>query len=219
MTRLHQVLVRAAILAALVGWGGQLLAQNAGVQAAKGAQAASAKAEAPADKTGTVPASSVPAASDNSYLIGPQDVLNVQVWKEKELSGTVPVRPDGKISLPLLDDVQAAGLTAMQLSTNIAGKLKKYVEDPKVTVVVEQVNSRQVYVLGEVNRPGVFSLHPQMTVLQAIAKAGGLTPYAHKKKIQIKRADQAPQRFNYDQAIKGKSADVDLQPGDTIIVP
>jgi polysaccharide biosynthesis/export protein len=161
----------------------------------------------------------VATAGDPSYLIGPEDVLEIEVWKEKELSGTVPVRPDGKISLPLLDDVQAAGLTAMQLSAGIKDKLKKYVAEPRVTVVVEQVNSRQVYVLGEVIRPGAFPLVPHMTVLQAIAKAGGLTQYAHKKKIRLKRfGDQTPQRFNYNDAIKGKSPDVDLEAGDTIIV-
>src|SRR5690242_20018783 len=138
--------IRLAIVVVLIAVAAQLLAQNADAEKDKTAPQTSApdKQQNPTELT-----SRKSSAGADPYLIGTQDVLQVEVWNEKELSGTVPVRPDGKISLPLLDDVQAAGLTAMQLSGDITEKLKKYVSDPKVTVVVEQVNSRQVYVLGE----------------------------------------------------------------------
>lgn len=198
---------------------GQLLAQKPDAQKAQNNSPAAEKDGGTAPRYSLQNAKTAAAAADASYLIGPQDVLAIEVWKEKELSTAgVPVRPDGKISLPLLNDVQAAGLTAMQLAADITDKLKKYLDNPKVTVVVVQVNSRQVYVLGEVAHPGAFPLNPHMTVLQVIAKAGGLTEYAHKKDIQLKRAGQPPQAFNYVKVIKGKSPDVDLQAGDTVIV-
>ena|SRR5438067_1003097 len=221
LNKICHVFARIAILAMVGALGSQGWAQNAdGPKNQLSSDTALAT-----DNAGTVgrpkaAGKSSKAVTETSYLIGARDVLQVQVWKEKELSGTVPVRPDGKISLPLLDDVQAAGRTAMQLSSDITDRLKKYVADPRVTVVVEQVNSRQIYVLGEVPHPGAFALMPHMTILQAIAKAGGLTPFAHRKKIHIKRSvDPRPERFNYDKAIKGRSPDLELDSGDTIIVP
>jgi polysaccharide export outer membrane protein len=157
-------------------------------------------------------------------MIGPEDVLNVNVWKEAEMSGTVPVRPDGKISLPLLNDVQAAGLTPTQLAAQVAEKLKKYLEQPRVTVVVTQVNSRRYFVLGEVNRAGAFPLVPNMTVLQALSSAGGFTQFANSKNIYVLRVENGKQNklpFNYRDVVKGRNAEQNilLKPGDTIVVP
>lgn len=158
------------------------------------------------------------------YVIGPEDVLNINVWKEADVSGSVPVRPDGKISLPLLNDVQAAGLTPMQLTTDITEKLKKFITDPRVTVTVATVNSRKVYVLGEVTRPGAITLLPDMTVLQALTSSGGPTPYAKTSRMYVLRKESGSQvklAFNYKEVVKGRNAEqnVVLKPGDTVVVP
>lgn len=163
-------------------------------------------------------------AVDSSYTIGPEDVINVAVWKEPDFSGTVPVRPDGKISLALIGDVQAAGKTPEQLTSDLTGLLKKYIAEPRVTVTVTAINSRKVYLLGEVNRPGPVIMTPSMTVLQAIAAAGGPTAYANTKKMYVLRKDGANQTklaFNYKEAIKGNvpEQNIVLKPGDTIVVP
>jgi polysaccharide export outer membrane protein len=118
------------------------------------------------------------ATADPNYTIGPQDVLDISVWKEPELTRSVPVRPDGKISLPLLNDVQAAGLTPSQLAALITTNLKKFVTAPQVTVIVTAINSQRVFIIGEVLRPGAFPLLPGMTVLQALSSAGGFTQFA-----------------------------------------
>lgn len=165
-----------------------------------------------------------PIAVDNStYIIGSEDSLHVAVWKEAELTATLPVRPDGMISLPLLNDVQAAGLTPMQLAASIADKLKKYVSDPRVTVVVTGMNSRRVYVLGEVTHTGPMAMTPNMTVLQALA-AAGFTQFANTKGIYVLRVENGKQQkipFNYKQVVKGESMsqNILLKPGDTIVVP
>jgi polysaccharide biosynthesis/export protein len=164
------------------------------------------------------------ATDDPNYLIGPQDVLDINVWKEAELTRSVPVRPDGKISLPLLNDVQASGLTPMQLAGRIATGLKKFVADPQVTVVVSQINSQRIYILGEVNRAGQFPLLPGMTMLEALSSAGGFTIFAHTTKIYLLRKTDGKQEkypFNYKDVIRGKAPDENLQlkAGDTIVVP
>jgi polysaccharide export outer membrane protein len=163
------------------------------------------------------------AENDTKYLIGPEDVLNINVWREPELSASVPVRPDGKISLALLNDVQAAGLTPMQLKTEITAALKKYVSEPVVTVVVSGVHSRRVFLVGEVTHTGPVPLLPRMTVLQGIASAGGLTPFANAKKIYVLRNENgAPvkYKFNYHDALKNPSAEnIVLRADDTIVVP
>ncbi len=173
-------------------------------------------------------ASSKPAAADidNIYSIGPEDVLNITVWRQPELSApSVPVRPDGKISLPLLNDVQAADMTPMSLAESITEKLKKYVSDPRVTVAVTTINSKRIYVLGEVMRAGVFPMVPSMTVLQALSSAGGLQQYANSKKIYILRKEPGGKSrkiaFNYKRALRGGQTDDDilLAPGDTVVVP
>ena len=164
------------------------------------------------------------AAADAEYKIGPQDVLQINVWKEPELSRVTPVRPDGKISLPLLNDVQAAGLTAMQLAGVINVGLRKYITNPQVTVSVAEINSRRVYVTGEVTRPGAFPLLPGMTVLQALSTSGGFTQFAKVKSIYVLRTENGKQvkhPFNYKQAVSGKKPEenIVLEPGDLIVVP
>lgn len=171
----------------------------------------------------SVPAKSS-AVNDATYVIGPEDVLMIDVWKEKEVSGSVPVRPDGKISLPLVNDVQAAGLTPMQLMGDLTEKLKKYISSPVVTVTVTAINSRKIYILGEVTRPGAFPLVPDMTVLQALTSAGGPTPYAKTAKMYVLRSQNGVQTklaFNYKQIVKGNSPEqnIQLKPGDTVVVP
>lgn len=157
------------------------------------------------------------------YVIGPDDVLHVSVWKETDLTSTLPVRPDGKISMPLLDDVQAAGLTPMQLANSLTERLKKFMSDPRVTVVVTAMNSQKIYILGEVTHTGAMALTPNMTVLQAIASAG-FTQFANTKGIYVLRTENGKQQklpFNYKQVVKGEAMDqnVLLKPGDTIVVP
>ena len=167
------------------------------------------------------PSSKVPAAADASYIIGPADVISIRVWHEPDLSAqSLPVRPDGRISLALLNDVQAAGLTPMQLGQAITADLRKYVSDPQVTVVVDAINSKRIYVVGQVERPGAYPLLPQMNVLQALSGAGGFQQYANPKKAYVLRGTQKLP-FNYKQALKGEHLDreIILQPGDTIVVP
>jgi polysaccharide export outer membrane protein len=165
-----------------------------------------------------------PATADPNYVIGAQDVLDINVWKEPDVSRVVPVRPDGKISLPLLNDVQAAGLTPAQLAAQITESLKKYVTNPQVTVIITTINSQRVYILGEVIRPGAFPMLPGMTVMQALSSAGGFTPFAKMKSIYVLRDENGKKvkyPFNYKQAISGKNSDQDIQlkAGDTIVVP
>jgi polysaccharide biosynthesis/export protein len=163
------------------------------------------------------------ASTDPNYTIGPQDVLDINVWKEDQLTKTVPVRPDGKISLPLLNDIQAAGLTPTQLATQITESLKKYVTDPQVTVIVREINSQRVYLIGEVSRAGAYPLLPGMTVLQALSSAGGFTQFANTKKIYVLRTENGKQEkfpFNYKDALSAKSDEnIVLKAGDQIVVP
>src|ERR1700730_7359453 len=165
-----------------------------------------------------------PATADPNYVLGAQDVLDISVWKEPEVSRTVPVRPDGKISLPLLNDVQAAGLTPAQLAAQLTESLKKFVANPQVTVIVTIINSQRVYIMGEVLRAGAYPLLPGMTVLQALSSGGGFTPYANLKKIYLLRQENGKQvkhPFNYKEVIGGKNPDqnITLKAGDTIVVP
>lgn len=166
----------------------------------------------------------VPATTDPDYVIGPQDVLAINVWKEPEVSGAVPVRPDGKISVPLLDDVQAAGFTPMQLAALLSERLNQYITEPRVTVTVTGINSKRVYLMGEVGRVGALPMLPNMTVLQALAAGGGFSEFANLKKIYILRIEKGKQiriPFNYKQVIKGEAPEQNilLKPGDTIVVP
>src|ERR1700681_4986969 len=165
-----------------------------------------------------------PATTDPDYKIGPQDMLRVDVWKEPDISRIVPVRPDGKITLPLVNDVQASGLTTTQLAAKIAEGLKKYITSPQVTVGVTEINSRRIFVTGEVAHPGASQLLPNMTVLQALSSAGGFTQFAREKKIYILRSESGrpvKHPFNYNDVVKGNRQEdnIVLQPGDTIVVP
>lgn len=170
-----------------------------------------------------VPVAPSSVASSPSYIISTEDNIQVTVWKEPNLSGSFPVRPDGKISLSLVGDLPAAGLTPMQLSASISSSLKKYIDDPNVTVTVLAVRVKQIFILGEVGHVGAIPITPEMTPLQAIASAGGLTPYANAKKVYILRSENGKEKklpFNYKKALKdGDQQGVSLQPGDTIVVP
>jgi polysaccharide biosynthesis/export protein len=161
----------------------------------------------------------------DKFLIGNDDVLAINVWKETELSRSVPVRSDGKISLPLVGEVQASGETPRQLEQAIAVKLKNYISEPEVTVIVQQINSQKFNILGQVVRPGSYPLTNSIAVLDAIAVAGGFRDFAKKKSIYILRqkpeGGQSRITFNYKDVIEGKSAEqnIKLQPRDTVVVP
>ena len=162
---------------------------------------------------------------DNSYVIGNDDVLAINVWKDQDLTRSIPVRSDGKISLPLVGELQAAGRTPLQLEHEIALILKDYLTDPEVTVIVEQINSKKFNILGQVLKPGTYSLSQATTVMDAIATAGGFRDFAKKDDVYILRelpdGSEAHLRFNYKSFIKGKNPaqNVKLEPHDTVIVP
>lgn len=182
----------------------------------------SAGKPAPPALAAPAPAPAAGAAAD-TYVIGASDVIAISVWKEPTLSGSLLVRPDGMISLPLLGDVQASGLTPLQLADQIAAKLKKFVQDPNVSVVVSQIHSKVVYLMGEVGKKGPIEMTPGMTLLEAIGSAGGITEFANAKKIYILRDEAGKHEkipVHYKEALKGDSAlDLVLKPGDTIVVP
>lgn len=187
------------------------------------AQSEGNRAEA---KSGT-PAGSVAAVNldgAGDYLIGPDDVLAVNVWKEREISQEVPVRPDGKVSLPLIGDVQAGGLTPRELQESVRSRLSTYLVNPTVTVMVKETRSHRFNVVGEVERPGSFVLG-RLTVLDALALAGGFRDFAKTSSIYVLRlhADGSHERFsfNYKQVIRGRNLEqnIALQPGDTVVVP
>jgi polysaccharide export outer membrane protein len=176
-----------------------------------------------ADKNKPSEPVAVPQELPSDYVIGADDTLHISVWKEPDLSETLPVRPDGKISMPLLNDVTAAGLTPLQLKDSLTEKLKKYIADPRVTVVVTAMNSRRIFVTGEVSHTGPMVLLPHMTVLQALAQAG-FTQFANLKAIYLLRVDSGKQTklpFNYKEVVKGNHPEenIPLKPGDTIVVP
>jgi len=195
-----------------------------------GVRASGAWAQATAKVSGAAkPASGDKAQSEPvsvtgaDYVIGADDMLHISVWKEPDLTESLPVRPDGKVSMPLLNDVTAAGLTPTQLADSISAKLKKYIADPRVTVVVTAMNSQRIYVMGEVTHTGTMALQPNMTVLQALASAG-FTQFANTKGIYVLRMENGKQQkipVNYKALIKGDAIDqnIVLKPGDTIVVP
>lgn len=165
----------------------------------------------------------VPQELPTEYVIGADDQLKISVWNETNLTEIVPVRPDGKISMPLLNDIAAAGLTPLQLKDSITEKLRKYIADPRVTIVVTAMNSRRIFVTGEVTHTGPMALLPHMTVLQALAQAG-FTQFANLKGIYLLRTDNGKQTrlaFNYKEVVKGNRPEqnIPLKPGDTIVVP
>jgi polysaccharide biosynthesis/export protein len=165
-----------------------------------------------------------PAVTPPDYVIGVDDSLDVVFWQEKEMSASVAVRPDGKISLPLLNEIQAAGRTPEELRAAVTEAASKFVEGPTVTVVVKAINSRKVFITGQVGKPGPYPLIDATTVLQLISMAGGLAEYADSEQIRIVRTENGKtiaQRFNYKDVSKGKNLtqNILLKPGDTIVVP
>lgn len=162
---------------------------------------------------------------DDHFVIGNDDMLAVNVWKEPDISRSIPVRSDGRISLPLVGEVQAAGKTPLSLEQDIAEKLKSYIAEPEVTVIVQQINSQKFNILGQVNRPGSYVLTNSATVLDAIALAGGFRDFAKQKSIYVLRqkSDGSEERlpFNYKEVIKGQNPtqNIKLEPRDTIVIP
>jgi polysaccharide export outer membrane protein len=180
-----------------------------------------AKPPAEADK----PAVARGVAHDDAYVIGPSDVLAINVWKEPDITRSVPVRSDGKISLPLVGELQAGGQTPKQLEQEITKKLASYIAEPEVTVIVQESKSQRINILGQVARPGTYLLTSSMTVLDAIATAGGFRDFAKQKSIYILRQNpdgtQVRLPFNYKDVIKGKNTaqNVVLEARDTVVVP
>jgi polysaccharide export outer membrane protein len=209
-------MTKAMKLAVLMGMGllaAGLLAQTSGAEKTEADKNAKPAATAQGPET----------SSDSDYLIGADDELRITVWKEPDLSETLPVRPDGKISMPLLNDIPAAGLTPLQLKDSITEKLKKFIADPRVTVVVTAMNSRRIFVTGEVVHTGPMALLPHMTMLQALSQAG-FTQFANVKGIYLLRAENGKQEklpFNYKEVIKGNHPEqnIQLKSGDTVVVP
>jgi len=208
-----------------------LHAQGAGAKPAQGA---------PAPAPATPPAGTKPAPAPNTakppvalpagavvpadYVIGPEDILTIVFWREKDLSSEVVVRPDGRISLPVLQDINAAGLTPEQLRDSLTKTAERFVEDPNVTVVVKEIKSRRVFITGMVARPGPYNITAPMTVVQLIAFSGGLLEYADAKNIVVMRNENAKDtsyKFNYKEVAEGKNLkqNIQLKPGDTVIVP
>jgi polysaccharide biosynthesis/export protein len=164
-----------------------------------------------------------PVAAED-YVIGPDDVLSVVFWREKELSVDAVVRPDGKISLPLINEVMAAGLTPEQLRDRITKQASAFVKDPQATVVVKEINSRKVYITGQVEKPGAYPLTTRLSVMQLIAMAGGLKEYAKSDRIVVMRLEQGREvrhRFDYKKVFEGKddARNLEMRPGDTVVVP
>jgi len=161
------------------------------------------------------------AADSDQYIIGPEDVLHIYVWKEESLTKTVPVRMDGKISLPLVDDIQAAGLTPLQLKDALSKKLKGFVDNPTITITVMEANSFKVYVSGEVKTPGVMRIRSETTLVKLIIMVGGFTQWANQKKILIITKEKGVEKritANYKKIIDGEAPDIIIQRGDTVIV-
>jgi polysaccharide export outer membrane protein len=187
---------------------------------ATNATASQSASSAPSGET-----SSTTKPHDASFVIGNDDVLAISVWKEPEISRSIPVRSDGRISLPLVGEVQATGQTPLKLEQEIAARLKNYIDEPEVTVIVQQINSQKFNILGMVTRPGSFPIASASTVLDAIALAGGFRDFAKQKSIYVLRQNpdgtQTRIPFNYKQVVKGQNPaqNIKLQPRDTIVVP
>jgi polysaccharide biosynthesis/export protein len=168
-------------------------------------------------------ASATPAADfPADFVIGPEDVLSIVFWRDKEMSTEVTVRPDGKISLPLLDEVQAAGLTPAALRAHLVEASKRFFGNPSVTVIVNEINSRKVFITGQVVKPGSYVIAAPTTVLQLIAMAGGLKDFADARNIMIVRQERgrtSSYRFNYKEFRRNLRQNIELKPGDTVVVP
>jgi polysaccharide biosynthesis/export protein len=191
-----------------------------------------AQGQKPAATAQSAPATAAAAAAPRptdpvlppGYVIGTDDVLSIVYWKDKDMSADAKVRPDGRIALPLINEVHAAGLTPEQLHKKLTEESKKYMEDANITVVVREINSRKAFITGEVNKPGPYPLTAPTTVMQLISMAGGLREYADAKKIMIMRSENGRQislSFNYKDVASGKKLEqnIELKPGDTVVVP
>ncbi len=215
MRRLILVVIAGCVCAM---WAAAADAQTA---AASPSQQNAAKPATPAASLTVVP-KGVDTPPD--YVIGPDDVLSIVFWRDKDMSDDVAVRPDGKISLPLINEVQASGLTPEQLRAALTTAANKFVEDPAITVVVKAINSRKVFITGQVAKPGPYSLSAPTTVLQLIATAGGVAEYAKSDRIMVMRTENGKtigRRFNYKDVSQGRNLqqNLELKPGDTIVVP
>lgn len=208
-TAYHYIRRGLSVMCACVALSGLLVAQTGNVSDTAGSSAAAATSK----------------AHDNTFVIGNDDVLAINVWKEPDVSKSVPVRSDGKISLPLVGEVQAAGQTPLKLEQDIASRLKNFIAEPEVTVIVQQINSQKFNILGYVTKPGSYPLTNSATVLDAIALAGGFRDFAKQKSIYVLRQnpDGTQQRlpFNYKEVVKGKKLEqnIKLQARDTVVVP
>lgn len=222
-----------AFLLAVSPWAGRAAAQESDSSSSTTPSPAPNVAKAQPSNPGTpgtpatpdTPPQRVTPAKQSGYVIGAEDIISINVWKEPEMSRQVPVRPDGMISLPLLGDVKASGLTPLQLQDLLTEDMKKLISDPQVTVIVNEVHSLTFNIVGEVNRPGYYPLTRRMTILDAIAMSGGFKDFAKVKKIYVLRSEANGQQvklpFNYKNVIKGRNTNenVELQARDTIVVP
>jgi polysaccharide export outer membrane protein len=200
-----------------------LAAVPSGVTFAAGSEQVVLQAS-PTLSTAAPPAAPASVVVPPGYVIGPDDVLSVLFWKDKDMTADVSVRPDGRITLPLINDIQAAGLTPEQLRDSIAAAAAKYVEDPNVTIVVKTINSRKVFITGMVAKPGPYPLSGPTTVMQLLAMSGGIHEFADSKNIIVMRVENGRQvaiPFNYKDVVKRKNLkqNIELKPGDTVIVP
>jgi len=203
-----------------------LIAISLGLSVALGAQQlAESVATADGGSITVAPAGVLnPVSGPVQYTIGAGDVLHISVWQEAEFSGNAMVRPDGNISLPLINEVKVSGMTPVEVQDIIAQKLKRLVHEPKVTVTVTEIHSKQAFITGEVTRPGEYPLNTQITVLQLIAQAGGFTPFAKTDRIVVLRTVNGAQQrlgFKYKEVVKGVRTEqnITLQAGDTVVVP
>src|SRR6267142_3965619 len=200
----HTSLVTAAVLAAALSFAPVLSATGAAKDADK---------KKPAQ---------APAAVNDEYRVGPGDKLRIEVYKDQQLSQSVQVRPDGKITLPLVGDMEATGRTPIELRDRIATSLRDYINNPTVTVIVVEALASQVFVMGEVTHPGTMQLHGPTTILQALAMAGGFKEFANTKDVKVLRPNGSgidTLRFNYKDVINGDAKPFYLRSGDTVIVP
>ncbi len=224
---LAQEAIRVLIFVSAVALGA--IAQNSAVVAnatpEPGTKPAGAKGTKPDVKAGSKPAAGGVSSDDPQiYHIGVEDELGISVWHEPDLSSNVVVRPDGMITLPLLNDLKVTGMTTRELQDILSEKLKDYIKEPQVTIIVRQIRSRKIYLLGEVVRPGTYQLNNSKTVLQLLAEAGGPGPYAKVGSIFVIRQTNGTQvrlPFHYKKAMSGARAsdDIVLQPGDMVVVP
>jgi polysaccharide biosynthesis/export protein len=216
---------QAMILAAALLWGAALVGKTPAQDGShKDADKKPAATKTPASDPAKTPVKpKTEAVPPPGYIIGEQDVLDIDVWREKEITTTVVVRPDGKITLPLVNEIYVVGMTPMQLQQALTEKLQAFLTVPQVTVIVREISSRKVYLIGQVGHGGPFRINSTTTVFQILAEAGGLRDFAKRKKIYVLRNENGKETklpFNYDAVLKGDSTkDFVLHPGDTIVVP